>query len=299
MLSKRYIYLFLSICVLFRAHGQDSTGVNKDRLAWVVGTESALYAATMIGLNELWYKDYPRSNFQHFNDNAEWLQMDKVGHAMTAYYVGLAGMDAMQWAGVERSKARWYGGGLGWAFLTGVEVLDGFSEEWGFSSGDMIANTLGMGMLVAQDMLWQEQRVIFKFSFAQSPYSALRPDVLGNGWREEVIKDYNGQTYWLSANIHSFLPEESTFPRWLNIAAGYGGEGLIYARSEFVILNETSSVFYPQYRQFYLSPDLDLWRIPTQKKGLKTALKVLGFIKWPLPALVLERGKVRMQGFKF
>jgi hypothetical protein len=29
---------------------------------------------------------------------------------------------------------------MGFAFLTAVEVLDGFSSEWGASSGDIIAN---------------------------------------------------------------------------------------------------------------------------------------------------------------
>jgi uncharacterized protein YfiM (DUF2279 family) len=299
----RLITFLISFVLMLSTMGQDSLTspvmLNKKRLWTVIGTEAVLYTGTMIGLNELWYKDFPRTSFHHFDDNAEWLQMDKVGHTMTAYYLGVVGMDALRWAGVDEQKSRWYGGALGWVFQSSVEVLDGFSAEWGFSSGDMIANTIGTGMAIGQDALWHEQRLVFKFSFKQSPYAQLRPGTLGDGWNEEVLKDYNGQTYWLSANIHSFLPESSRFPRWLSIAAGYGVDGVIYAESDFVILDPQSSLYYPQQRQYYLGLDVDLWRIKTDKKGLKTLFKALGFIKLPLPALVLQDGKLDVQGFTF
>ena len=37
-----------------------------------LGTEIVLYSATMYGLNELWYKDYPKSRFHWINDNYNW-----------------------------------------------------------------------------------------------------------------------------------------------------------------------------------------------------------------------------------
>src|SRR5687768_16973398 len=79
------------------------------KLRAVVISEAVLYAGAMVGLNELWYKDYPRSGFHFFNDNREWLQMDKAGHVATSYYVGYAGMAALKWAGVEKKKSIWYG----------------------------------------------------------------------------------------------------------------------------------------------------------------------------------------------
>ncbi len=35
-----------------------------------------------------------------------------------------------------------------------------------------------------------------------------------------MLKDYNGQTYWLSFNVASFLPTNSGFPYWLNMSLG-------------------------------------------------------------------------------
>ena len=45
-----------------------------------------------------------------------------------------------------------------------VEVMDGFSAEWGFSWSDMAANAIGMGTFVAQEAIWDEQRIILKIS---------------------------------------------------------------------------------------------------------------------------------------
>ena len=38
----------------------------------------------------------------------------------------------MKWSGVPE-KAIWYGGAYGAVFLTTIEILDGYSAEWGAS----------------------------------------------------------------------------------------------------------------------------------------------------------------------
>ena len=42
--------------------------------------------------------------------------------------------------------------------------MDGYSAEWGASSGDIIANALGTGLYISQELLWKEQRITPKFS---------------------------------------------------------------------------------------------------------------------------------------
>jgi hypothetical protein len=59
-----------------------------------------------------------------------------------------------------------------------------------------------------------------KFSFHTTQYQ-YRPNVLGSSLAEQMLKDYNGQTYWLSVNLHSFY-KGSKIPKWLNLAIGYG-----------------------------------------------------------------------------
>ena len=101
--NARFFYaFFLSFILLSRlafAMGDSLTVSQSDipfkpkRLALVLGTETTIYGGLMVGLNSLWYKDFPKSDFHFFNDNNEWLQMDKVGHATTAYYVGKFGIN--------------------------------------------------------------------------------------------------------------------------------------------------------------------------------------------------------------
>ena len=191
---------------------QRSDSLNKSRRNAVYITEATLATATLIGLNELWYADYPRSSFHFTKDNDQWMQMDKFGHVFSSYYIGKMGMDALAWAGESKKNQLLYGATLGFAFLTAVEVLDGFSEQWGFSAGDMIANAAGTGLLIGQELLWEEQRLQMKFSFQTSPYAAMFPEQLGSNTIEQLLKDYNGQTYWLSINLHSFF-KESRIPK--------------------------------------------------------------------------------------
>lgn len=256
----------------------------------MAGTESALYAGSLIGLNELWYKDFPRSSFHFFNDNSEWLQMDKAGHLVTSYYMGRIGINWMKWTGVERRKAIWYGGMVGSLYQSTIEILDGFSSRWGFSWGDFSANTLGSAMVIGQELAWDEQRIFLKFSFHRTDYPQYRKEILGSNLQEEILKDYNGQTYWLSGNISSFLSNETKFPKWINVAFGYGAEGMI--GGEFnppFDKNGFPNPVFERYRQFYFSLDADLTRIKTNSKFLKAFFGIFGFIKIPAPALEFSK----------
>lgn len=273
---------------------------NKRRLTTVLTTESLIYSGAMIGLNELWYKDYPRSSFHFFNDNNEWMQMDKVGHIYSSYYVGKLGMDALSWSGVSRKKVIWYGGMLGSFFLSTIEVLDAFSSEWGFSVGDIAANTLGSAMLIGQELAWNEQRVILKYSFRRTDYAKYRPELLGKNFQENMFKDYNGQTYWLSVNPSSFMNNNSRFPKWLNVAVGYGASGMLGGVTNPFIADEKGNpVSFERYRQYYLSLDVDLTRIKTKSKFLTALFKTVNCLKFPAPAIEFNKNGVNALLFGF
>ncbi|HSN47339.1 MAG TPA: hypothetical protein VLR29_01130, partial [Flavobacterium sp.] len=96
-----------------------------------------------------------------------------------------------------------------------------------------------------------------------------------------ILKDYNGQTYWFSANLHSFFSNESKIPKWLNVAFGYGADGLMGKN------DDKNALIFPvkpqNYRQFYLSLDADLTKINTKSHLLKTIFSVLNTVKIPAP----------------
>lgn len=286
------LFLFASSSLFsqskFNRFLKPSDSLNILRRNTVVVSEAALASATLIALNQLWYADYPRSSFKTLNDSGEWLQMDKMGHVFSSYQLGRLGANTLNWAGVSKKNQLLYGSTLGFGFLTAIEVLDGFSEEWGFSWTDMAANAAGTGLHIGQELLWEEQRIVLKYSFHSTQYAKQRPDKLGNGFSEEFLKDYNGQTYWLSLNINSFLKTE-TIPNWLNIAFGYGAEGMLTGDpNDSLFLNQIRT------RQYYLSLDVDLTRIKTNSNLLKTIFDVFNVIKIPFPTIEMNsNGRIK------
>ncbi len=282
-----WLSIFLFVSVFSQAQSDSNTflkpsdTLNKPRRTGVYVGESVALGATLIGLNQLWYKDYPKSSFHFINDNNQWLQMDKLGHLYSTYHLGRLGAEMLQWSGASKKEQLIYGSTLGLGFLTVVEVFDGFSQEWGASSGDIIANVSGTALYVSQELLWKEQRITPKFSFHQTKFASQRPETLGTSLNEQILKDYNGQTYWLSFNIQSFTKDSFT-PKWLNLAFGYGGEGMLYGKDAEAIQN---SVFQNPYRQFYLSFDIDLTKIETKSHFLKSLFSVFNTLKIPAPTL--------------
>jgi hypothetical protein len=284
------LLLFLSITLRQSAQVMDTIeSSEKKRLDVFLFTGGVLYAGSMTGLYYLWYKDYPQSNFHFFNDNHEWLQMDKLGHATTAYQIGRIGYDAMSFNGFDENHAVWIGGSMGFAYLSAVEILDGFSAEWGASTGDLIANTGGTALFISQQLLWDEQRISLKYSFHTTQYPAFRADLLGKNKLEQSLKDYNGQTYWASINIKAFLSQESRFPSWLNIAIGHSADGMTGASSNPAAIDGVPLPHFDRHRQWLVSADIDLSKINTRNSTLNYILKTLNFIKIPFPAIEFNR----------
>jgi len=284
---KKFIYLLLFLLSI-SAVGQTSSfykkadTLNTKRRNAISITASAMTGGALIALNQLWYKEYPRSGFHFKNDNNDWKQMDKTGHFMTSYYLGKLGMEVLDWAGVSKKNQLIYGATYGFAFLTAVEVLDGYSEEWGASTGDVLANAAGTSLLIGQELLWNEQRIIVKYSFHQTDIAKQRPNTFGKNYLQQTLKDYNGQTYWLSANIWSFN-KRSSFPKWINIALGYGADEMLYGNS-----NAGNAMLQNHYRQLYLSLDVDLTKIKTNSEFLKSIFSIVNFVKIPAPALEIN-----------
>ncbi len=248
------------------------------------------YGASLVALDRLWYKDFPREGFRFFNDNAEWKQVDKVGHAYSTFHLSKTGSIALRWAGLSQRKADLWGSVMGMGVMVPIEIFDGFSAEYGASVGDLVANTGGAALFLGQQLLWREIRIHPKFSFRQSSYAELRPNTLGNNFSEALLKDYNGQTYWLSFDLYRFLGKDNLFPKWLNLAVGYGAEGMVYANDDVNAARGFSA-----QRQYYLSIDFDFSHLKYRSNFLKGLLYFINLVHLPAPALAYES----QDGFRF
>ena len=312
VLLHRNFIIPLLLLSAFHLEAQDSLTTvpppvpDKGRIILVAGAQTALWAGSFIALNKAWYADYPKQSFHTFNDWNEWQQMDKVGHFWTSYQISRVSGDIWRWTGIKPKKAVWLGGLSALAYQSIIEIQDGFSAQWGFSWGDMAMNVLGSATYISQALGWKEQRIQIKFSYYPYQYpddiSGRADDLFGTSGMERVLKDYNSQTYWLSGNLRSFMPD-SRIPRWLNVSLGYnarlmlGGEDNIW-EDENGAVTDRSDI--ERYRRFLLSVDVDLTKIRTNKKWLKSVFSLVNSIKVPAPAIEWNtKGQFKAHGFYF
>ncbi|MEJ7738906.1 MAG: DUF2279 domain-containing protein [Chitinophagaceae bacterium] len=327
MVVQKTVILFTFLCFSFSSRPQDTTApkqaafnslsnqdstlisferTDKRRVALVFGSTAAIWTGSVLTLSKAWYPAYTRSPFHLFNDNREWNQMDKWGHLWTTYHMTRLSTESWKWTGMTHRKSVILGSITALAFQSIIEVQDGFSTKWGFSGGDMTANMIGAGGFVVQELGWKDQRLQFKLSY--SSYScppeliARRDQLFGVGFLERILKDYNAQTYWVSGNIHSFFPT-SPVPSWLNVSIGYGSDGM-YGGFENKWKDKAGAhhnrTDIRRVRRFFIAPDIDLTRIRTRSKWVRTIFFTVNMIKFPAPAVELNsRGKVKMHMLYF
>lgn len=276
-----------------------SDSLNKKRVISVSSSIGAVWAGSAAGLASIWYSKETQTGLHSFNDWNQWKQMDKIGHATTSWYLSQFTYDLYRWSGVNRNKSIWIGAGVSLGYLTTIEFMDGFSKEWGFSWPDMGFNALGTALFVGQQYLFDGQPIKLKYSFHPSGLAELRPNVLGSSFSEQLLKDYNGQTYWLSIAPGQFS-KKSKFPKWLTIDLGYGAENMINGSEDVYVINSgNTTTTYEAYRQYYLSFGIDFSKIPVKSKFLKALFKTINIIKFPFPALEFNKHGVRFHPFYF
>ena len=150
-----------------------------------------------------------------------------------------------------------------------IEIMDGLHEGYGFSWGDIATNTMGPVLVFGQELLFKEQLVKYKFSYWESEYSKNSNGYYGETTMNQLLKDYNGHIYWFSVPINKFAFKQA-LPPWLNIAVGYGANGMY---GEFENITSYNGVVIPKterYRQYLFSLDIDWTRIKTDSKFLHT-----------------------------
>ena len=296
------LFLLNNYC-FSQAYLTPSDSLRKDRLLLIALGEGAFTASSLAGLHFAWYQQYDKQPFTFFNDWDGWLQMDKTGHAVSAYQAASLINDVHKWTGLNGRESRWMSSGLTVGYLTAVEIMDGYSAGWGFSWGDFAFNLAGAGLFHAQDALWSKQIAKLKFSFSPSGLTSnnrlynerelKRAKALyGTAFYEQWLKDYNGQTHWLSLNIWSLTGKPSWMPKWIDFSLGYSANGMLGATSNtWSLASEGLDMIYhsqvQRERQFLLSLDLNLDHVDLPK-GLVWLKPIAHLVKFPFPTLELN-----------
>ncbi len=106
--------------------------------------------------------------------------------------------------------------------------------------------------------------------------ASLRPEIFGKNLAENILKDYNGQVYWIG---YSPFKENAKFS-FVGFYLGYSIENYYTSHKDPYALN-----------QIYLAPDIQWTKIKTHKKWLLQTFKILDVIKLPFPSLLIQNGK--------
>jgi VanZ family protein len=307
------IFLFNSFFLIGQSFFTPSDTLNKARFRKALAFSATTYTAFSIGLYNIWYKKYDQEPFHFFNDTGEWEYMDKIGHFHTAYLQGVLCYKGASWTGLNKKNSIMSGMICGMLFQSTIEVMDGFSSKWGFSIPDMAANVAGVGVFGLQQQIWNDQRISIKVSSIpinhsplpifstdgtrQSSLESRAKNLYGTNYFERFLKDYNAQAYWLSFNVHSFFQPGNRWPKWLNVAVGYGAENMYGGYSN--TWEENGSLFTAdpiknkRYRQVFLGFDIDLPKTNPKNPFLKSVFSVFNVFKIPSPALEINtEGKV-------
>lgn len=230
-----------------------------------------IYVLLFFFLYQLWYKNQLTANFHFFNDATEWLGMDKCGHFFVSY---LETWLLLTFYKLSEQKPLLFSAFFGFFCQFPIEIFDGFSIGYGFSVFDLLANFAGASFAYFQFIFWKRQIIIPQFSFLPTEFAAQRPELLGFTLISQIIKDYNGQIYWLSFNPNEMI-NRKIFPEWFLVSVGYGATEMLsgHAKNDE---NDTRNA------NIYLSIDVNWMYFNPKNYVLKFVLSLLCHIKIPL-----------------
>lgn len=263
---------------------------NKGKLFLSSAITISASSSSLLILQNVWYKDYPQSKFHFFDDGKNWMQMDKMGHGFSSYYMAKSVSAGFAKTGIDK-KSVWVGAGTSFLYQGTLELMDGKSSAWGFSWYDITANATGASIFLLEKLVFKKQYLIPKFSFTPSKYAAYRPNVLGSNLAQQLLKDYNGQTYWLSVPMGVVFPKFNKI-NWLCLSFGYSvDQKLVGDQDQYLQFNAA--------RQYYLSLDVDLSRLKVKNPALKKVFSAMNCIKIPFSALQLQSSKLSFRPIYF
>ncbi len=288
-------FLLAACCVLLQVQGAGKTistnylvkkvdSASNTLHPWrLVAVGGSTLTAFVIGhgfLNDLWWKGEAVPFHTNWQQDARFaIGADKLGHQLMAFATTRTYDAAFRWCGLDSTSAVLAGAGVSIAYQTYIELRDGFSRDYGFSWGDVIANTTGAALPVVQRFIPALRPIDLQISF--SPSAAFNRGEYG-----AIIDDYTSTTHWVSIGVYDYMPAswQEWYPPWLNLAVGHSVANIDGRGGGQHVL--------------YLSLDWNLSRIKGLPPWLREALQLLHMYHLPAPAMRVTQG-VAFFGLKF
>ena len=141
---------------------------------------------------------------------------------MGAYATAYFAREGLIFSGVSWDESILWGSLFGLFTQTYIEVKDGFAMNTGFSPSDFASDLLGATFFYSQHYISFLQNFSPKWQYTPPGFIGVSQKSKTNTF----LDNYNATTAWWSINIYNlFAGESNSWPKWLNIAFGYGING--------------------------------------------------------------------------
>jgi uncharacterized protein YfiM (DUF2279 family) len=287
---KKIILLAYLQLFYFCSFGQD-TITNKVYISKPLnyGISGSILLGQSFISSQQFFTKYPSSKFHFKGDLNVWKGMDKCFHMYASYQINSFFYELNKLSGMNNKKAS------NLAFIEssilGIskELYDGLIDIAGWSWYDVSMNVSGNLFFTFQQRIWNEQRIKLKYSYANSELQHYNPGVLGSSYKNYWLRDYNGQTYWMSSSLGKWNLTSNKWLKPISLTFGYGAQNMLNENNNLLISSDNLT----RYRQYYLGLDIDWSEIETNKKYLKVLFYVLDHFRLPLPTLEFSQGKIK------
>lgn len=164
---------------------------------WIIGGTSLAIVGVLAGWAKSAWWDQPTVPF-HFKDTGYLNKdtyaggSDKLGHTYVCYLFTIGVTHLYEALGMSHDAAAYVSAGAVLLVSNGVELADGITE-YGFEYGDVIANTMGIGLGLAGELSpWVKSTFGLRIGYVPSR------DFLANDKSFlKFINDYAGMLYYL------------------------------------------------------------------------------------------------------
>ncbi len=249
------------------------------RLSSMLGVIASVNIVGYIYQRQVWYTKETTGfhSLEFIHDWNKYQQMDKFGHFTDAYFTSDLTAKIYRWSGFSGESSVWFGALSGWIWMLEIEVSDAFMADWGFSWGDILANTVGSGFYVLQQFNNDALGGIHpKFSWHKSE---AWKEMRYNTDPQALIEDYEGMTFWLTVNPHHYFPNswKRSYPNWLApLGFAFG-----------VSAKNIASYPWAGHKEYFVGLDIDLRKIPIldELSILKFVKSEINFLRLPLPTI--------------
>ena len=172
--------------------------------------------------------------------------MDKAGHMFTGYVLTDLLAQRIKANAADPAGAEITAGIYAMTLLTGIEVLDGYTKEFGFSRHDLAADALGVALGVVRNVVpGVREKIDFRLLYTPDSYE--RPGIGPD--RFQLLPPYNRTRYIAAIKGNGFDGLKDTPLRYFELHAGFDARG--YSTQE-------RRLGYPKEQNLYVGFGLNL-----------------------------------------